>query len=168
MNNKYKAAALARGADRTAEIETKITRAMEVIATEMRANNGIYPSNGGAVSKNEVARRAGIGKTTLFAAKQRELSATVDAWLQALRAGSVVGRGKAQRTYSERVEAWRERYLALEANYRRVELELQAAESQLESVLASVLELQSQNAILSQMLVAANGSNVLGFPSQKK
>lgn len=46
-------------------------QAMKTIRREMKANNGIYPANGGAVPKNEVARRAGIHPTTLFSKKQK-------------------------------------------------------------------------------------------------
>ena len=66
MSERHKAAALARGAARTASVGIRVDDAMLTIAEEMKANGGIYPYNGGAVSMAELARRADIDESTFY------------------------------------------------------------------------------------------------------
>ena len=84
MSEAHKKAAKLRGEARTAEVDTKIRQAILTIQQEMAANDGIYPSNGGAISMNEVARRAKISETTLFSPKQKELGKFVKDWIESL------------------------------------------------------------------------------------
>ena len=85
MSEVHREAAKRRGQARTAGVEAKVREAMVVIQKEMAANGGIYPANGGAISMNEVARRAGINGATLFAPKQKELGKIVKAWVHSLK-----------------------------------------------------------------------------------
>lgn len=71
MTDAHMRAAALRGKARTSAVSIKVRSALKTIRQEMAANGGIYPSQGGAVSLNEVARRAGISDTTLYAPKQR-------------------------------------------------------------------------------------------------
>ncbi|AZE50429.1 hypothetical protein C4K04_4774 [Pseudomonas chlororaphis] len=168
MTSKYKIAALARGETRTIEIERKVLAAMDIIMAEIRANDGIYPQNGGAISKNEVARRAGIGKTTFFTPKQQELNARVDVWLETLKMQETVGRTRVRRTYAERVETWKDKYQALENSHRKTELDLQVAEAEREEALSLIIELQAKNTALLEQLQMASTSKITSFPKKKK
>jgi hypothetical protein len=167
MTSKYKAAALARGEVRTSKIESRVMDAIEAIKAEMDSNDGIYPHNGGAVSKNEIARRAGIGKTTLFAPKQSGLNAQVDRWLKALKGQEVVGRTAARRSVLERAEAWKAKYHDLENSHRKTELDLQAAMAEYEEALTLIAKLQTENATLLEQLGKLSSSNISSIKKHK-
>lgn len=156
MSDAHKNAARIRGEARTAGIEAKVRETMATIQQEMAANNGIYPKNGGAVSMNEVARRAKISETTLFTPKQKELGKNVKAWVESLKDKAIVGRTKVQRTLFERSEDWRRKYLALQDTHISTELDLQDAKAQLEEAQESLAELTNRyNALLQQMRTTA-------------
>lgn len=108
----YKEAAKLRGEKRSSDVERRVQEAMVTITAEMKANGGIYPKNGGAVSMNEVARRAGIHATTLHTQKQSQLGERVKFWVVSLKKKEVVGRMRVRRTFAERAEGWKARYEA--------------------------------------------------------
>lgn len=152
MSEAHKEAARLRGEARTAGVEARVRETMVTIQTEMAANNGIYPNNGGAVSMNEVARRAKISETTLFSPKQKELGRHVKAWVESLKRTEIVGRKNVQRTVSERSEDWRNKYLALQDVHIATELDLQDANVQLQDAQTALTELEEKyNALLTQM-----------------
>lgn len=152
MSETHKRAARLRGETRTAEIVARVREAMMTIQREMAANSGIYPENGGAVSMNEVARRAKISETTLFSPKQKELGKNVKAWVESLKKTEVVGRRRVQRTVFERSEDWRHKYLALQDSHVATELALQDAKVQLQSAHNAFAELTNKyEALLDQM-----------------
>ena len=141
MSAIHKEAARLRGEARTAEVEAKVREAMVTIQKEMAGNNGIYPENGGAVSMNEVSRRAKISETTLFSPKQKELGKNVKAWVESLKKKEVVGRMRVRRTVFERSEDWRKKYLALQDTHIATELDLQDSKVQLQNAQQSLAEL---------------------------
>lgn len=152
MSNLHKEAARLRGEARTAGVEARVREAMVTIQKEMAANSGIYPGNGGAVSMNEVARRAKISETTLFSPKQKELGKNVKAWVESLKKTEVVGRKNVQRTVFERSEDWRNKYLALQDAHIATELDLQDAYVQLQDARKALIELNIKyDAMLEQM-----------------
>lgn len=161
MVNKFQDAALARGKERTAAVGRRVLAAMDTIAAEMNENGGIYPHNGGAVSKNEVARRAGIGKTTFFTTKQAELNSRVEMWLESLKKKETVGRMRVRLSYSERITAWQTKYHDLENAHVKTELDLQSAQAELEEELDRVVKLREQNAALLEQLRMVGNSNVI-------
>lgn len=168
MSEVHKEAAKRRGQARTAGVELKVREAMVVIQNEMAANGGIYPANGGAISMNEVARRAGISETTLFAPKQKELGRVVKAWVDSLKTKEVVGRMRVRRTVFERSEDWRKQYLALQDQHILLELELQDAQVELENERKKTARLTEQNeALLHQLRVGAAGK-VAAIPAKGK
>lgn len=168
MSAIHKEAARLRGAARTAEVEAKVREAMATIQKEMAANNGIYPGNGGAVSMNEVARRAKISETTLFSPKQKELGKAVKAWIESLKKKEVVGRMRVRRTFYERSEDWRKKYLALQDAHIATELDLQDAKVQLQEAQQALAELNNKyDALLEQMRVGA-ASKVTPFLKGKR
>lgn len=119
---------------RSERVRNSVLQAMATIRKEMDDNNGIYPANGGAISLNEVARRAGIGATTFFVPKQAELRKEVQEWLDAIKKREVVGRVKVRRALAERVDDWKRMYEQLQSNFILLELELQDAQVQIEAV----------------------------------
>lgn len=167
MSRKDKEAALKRGLRRSSEIELKVQGAMATIEAEMKANGGVYPANGGAVSKNEVARRAGISLSTLFSPKQRALGDRVLQWTKDLQQKAGTGRMRVQRTYAQRAEDWKTEYFAVVNNYRKAELLLQCAYSERDEALALVGKLKTENAALLEQLRIAGASKVIAIPKRK-
>lgn len=168
MSEIHKEAARLRGEARTAGVDAKVREAMVIIQKEMAANNGIYPENGGAISMNEVARRANISETTLFSPKQKELGKNVKAWVESLKKKEVVGRMRVRRTVFERSEDWRKKYLALQDTHIATELDLQDAKVQLQDAQKSLADLNNKfEALLEQMRAGAT-SKVTPFPKGKR
>ena len=167
MSSKDKEAALKRGLARSSEIERKVLAAMETIETEMRANGGIYPANGGAVSKNEVARRAEISPSTLFSPKQRALGDRVLQWVEDLQQKAGTGRMRVQRTFAQRAEDWKTEYLAVVDNYRKAELLLQSAQAERDEAHSLVDKLKAENTVLLEQLRMAGASKVAAIPKRK-
>jgi AraC-like DNA-binding protein len=168
MSEIHKEAARMRGEARTAEVEAKVREAMVTIKKEMAANDGIYPENGGAVSMNEVARRAKISETTLFSPKQKELGKNVKAWVESLKKKEVVGRMRVRRTIFERSEDWRKKYLALQDAHIATELDLQDARVQLQDAQKSLSELNNKYDALLEQMRAGAASKVTPFPKGKR
>lgn len=164
MSDAHKEAARLRGMARTAGVEARVREAMISIQKEMAANKGIYPENGGAVSMNEVARRAGISETTLFSPKQKELGKHVKAWVESLKKTEVVGRKNVQRTAFERAEDWRHKYLALQDTHIATELDLQDANVQLQDAQVALAELKDKYEALLEQMRAGATSKVTPFP----
>lgn len=148
MSDRHREAAVVLGATRTAEIERKVRAAMVAISTEIDANGGIYPKNGGAISKNEISRRAGINLTTLFSPKQKSLGEEVSVWIENLKKDVVVGRIRVRRTFIERADDWKKKFLALQDSHILTELELQAANAERDEAKAEVAQLRAKNSAL--------------------
>lgn len=168
MSAVHKEAARLRGEARTAGVDARVREAMRTIEKEMADNQGIYPENGGAVSMNEVARRAEISLTTLFSPKQKELGKVVKAWVESLKKTEVVGRKRVQRTLAERSEDWRNLFLALQDNYIATELELQDVNVQLQDVQESLAKLNEKYNALVEQSRANAGSQVTPLPKREK
>lgn len=175
MSAVHKEAARLRGAARTAGVETKVREAMSTIQQEMAANGGLYPANGGAVSMNEVARRASISLTTLFSPKQKELGRIVKSWIESLKKTELVGRKRVQRTLAERSNDWRDLFLALQDTHIATELDLQDAKVELEDAnmklqkaQQSLAELTEKFDALSEQLNAGTAGTVMRFPNTRK
>lgn len=164
MSDTHKEAARLRGEARTAGVEARVREAMVTIQKEMAANKGIYPGNGGAVSMNEVARRAKISETTLFSPKQKELGKNVKSWVESLKKTEIVGRKNVQRTVFERSEDWRNKYLALQDTHVATELDLQDAQVQLQDAQKALAELKDKYDALLEQMRAGAASKVTPFP----
>lgn len=100
MSEQHKIAAAKHGADKTAKLNQKVDDAMRAIATEMLANGGIYPRNGGAVSMAELARRTEINKAIFY--KNRALKERASLWLDTLNKKKTVGRMRVRKTFHQR------------------------------------------------------------------
>ncbi|WP_180126883.1 hypothetical protein [Rhodoferax sp. BLA1] len=164
MSDTHKEAARLRGEARTAGVEARVREAMVAIQKEMAANKGIYPENGGAVSMNEVSRRAKISETTLFSPKQKELGKNVKAWVESLKKTQIVGRKKVQRSVFERSEDWRHKYLALQDAHIATELDLQDAKVQLQDAEKALAELKHKYERMLEQMRAGAPSKITPFP----
>lgn len=168
MSDMHKKAAKARGEKRSADIAQRVKTAMRIIETEVKENEGIYPHNGGAISKNEVARRAEINPTTLFSPKQKALGEQVSLWLDTLKKKETVGRMRVRRTFAERAEDWKTRYLALQDSHIKTELDLQQAEAERDEARAEAAKLRQDNAALLEQLRLVGASKVTPMPRKPK
>lgn len=168
MSEIHAKAARLRGEARSAEVEAKVHEAMATISREMAGNYGIYPENGGAVSMNEVARRAKISGTTLFSPKQKELGKIVKVWVGSLKKKDVVGRMRVRRTVFERSEDWRKKYIALQDTHIATELDLQDAKVQLQDAQQSLAELNNKYDALLEQMRAGAANKVTPFPKGKR
>ena len=168
VTDNYKEAAKLRGEKRSSDVERRVQEAMVTITAEMKANGGIYPKNGGAVSMNEVARRAGIHATTLHTQKQSELGEQVKFWVVSLKKKEVVGRMRARRTLAERAEDWKARYEALQNSHIKTELDLQQAEAERDEAKSDAEKLRTDNAALLELLEVSGGAKVISLHPRKK
>ncbi|WP_460045088.1 hypothetical protein [Pseudomonas sp. S2_H01] len=167
MTERHVTAARVRGLKRTDEIWRKIISIMSVISEELKNNDGIYPNNGGVLSKNEVARRAGIGKTTLFSAAQKELNCKVDLWLDGLKNSTLPPRSVAKGKYLQRLDAWKAKYDALENSHRKTELDLQTLEAEHEKLLSKLADMRVIIDGLRSAEKLLTSANILYLPSDK-
>jgi hypothetical protein len=141
---------------------------MRTIEMEIAANDGIYPGNEGALSFNEVARRAKIHNTTLYDEKRYgTFKKEVDDWLESIKATAVTGRIKVRREVTERVSEWKELYEGLVESHRISELDLQQAQRKLEVYEAKTRALEAENERLQAALDAAHKGNVVKLPTMK-
>lgn len=132
--SKQKMSTKARGELRTLEVDRKVREAIECITNELNGNDGVYPRNGGALSCNEVARRAGIGITTLYSSKLLTLRSYVNSWLNTVRKISPVERLGFRKSHAIRAKMWKQKFQALAASHQKTELDLLAIQSELEEL----------------------------------
>lgn len=145
MSDQHKIAAAKRGAAKTAKVHQQLDDAIHLISEEIKANGGIYPQNGGAVSMAEIARRAGINESTFYKKGNTAFKERASLWLETLKKKETVGRMKVRKTLRQRAESWREKYKALETRHGITELQFQQLQAQHE-------ELQRKfDALLEQM-----------------
>jgi len=155
MSEQHKLAAAQRGAARTAKLKRRVLVAMRAIRAEMKANGGIYPHKGGAVSMAELARRAEINESSLYKKDppNEALKRRAERWLDRLKKKETVGRTRVRKTLAQRNEEWKTKYHALEQRHIRTELELQSHQAQTEKLIAA-------NDALVEQLRAAGVSKV--------
>ena len=163
-----KESASVQGIQRTEEVVSAVRTAMSSIEDEITAHDGIYPGNKGALSFNEVARRAGIHNTTLYD-KERygAFKSEVNDWLKSIKATAVTGRMKVRRAVTERVSEWKELYEGLVESHRISELDLQQAQRKLEESEVKIRSLEAENAKLQAALGAASKGKVVNFSKTK-
>jgi hypothetical protein len=132
---RMRAAALARYDNDAEQAHERVRAVMKTIQTEMAGNEGIYPKNKGAVSMAEVARRAHIHPFTFHKPRYQDLGKEVKAWLETLKQGAVVGRGRVRKELGTRVQEWKKLYEDLLETHRISETDLAHAQARLEEVL---------------------------------
>jgi hypothetical protein len=161
MSEQHKIAAAKRGAAKTAKVHQQVEDAIRAIASEMQANGGIYPHNGGAVSMAEIARRAEINEATFYKKDNTALKERASLWLDTLKKKETVGRMRVRKSLQQRAESWHEKYKALETRHGITELQFQQLTRQHED-----LQL-TYDALLEQMRKAAE-SKVTVLPKKGK
>ena len=124
-------AGIARGTARSEQLKKDIEDAMRVIEKEMAGNGGIYSGNGGAVTLNEVSRRAKCHPTTLHKPHNEKLKELVDVWLEKLKETKPVARMQVRRALEESAQAWRRKCEALQTTEIATNLRLQQLQSEL-------------------------------------
>jgi hypothetical protein len=158
---RMRTAALARHDSESAKSHARVRAVMTSIQTEMAANDGIYPLNKGAVSMAEVARRAKIHPFTFHKPRYLELAKEVRTWLETLKLGSVVGRGRVRKELGTRVHEWKTLYEELLETHRISETDLEHAKAQLNEVLL-------ENGKLRQMITEQASLKVVPMQLKKK
>jgi hypothetical protein len=156
-----------RGQARSNDVGSRVRAVMKSIEQEMDENNGIYPHNKGAVSANEVARRAEIHPTTFFTAAQRQLGVEVKNWITSLKTRKIVGRVRVRRELATRISDWRQMYDALAASHHKTELDLQQSEAELVEARKEVEALKQQVVQVRALLDAATANKVSVLPKRK-
>lgn len=149
MSEQHKIAAAKRGAAKTAKAHQQVDDAIRAIVDEMRANGGIYPHKGGAVSMAEIARRAGINEATFYKKDNTALKERASLWLDTLKKKETVGRMRVRKTFQQRAECWHEKYNALETRHGITELQFQQLQAQHEDLQ------RDYDALLEQMRAGA-------------
>jgi hypothetical protein len=159
MSEQHKIAAAKRGAAKTAKVHQQVEDAIHAITSEMQANGGIYPNNGGAVSMAELARRAGINEATLYKKDNTALKERASLWLDTLKKKETVGRMRVRKTLQQRAESWHQKYKALETRHGITELQFQQLQAQLEELQRKydVLLEQMRNGAQSKVTVLTKG-----------
>jgi hypothetical protein len=161
-----RASALAHGGRRHDAVVMKVTKIMRTIEQEIEANQGLYPSNGGALNLSELARRSGIGEKTLFAASYKDTfkSRVVDPWLLKIKGGETASKRDAKRSAAQRVSEWRELYGDLLTAYRISELDWQEARRLRAEAEERVLQLTAENYELHRKINQLTKGTVTAFP----
>jgi hypothetical protein len=130
MADHHKVAAAKRGAARRAALYEAVEEAMRAIVEDMKANAGIYPYNGGAVSMAELARRAGINESSFYKPQNAELKERATLWLQQLQKKEIVGRKRVRKHQTEVIHDWKNRFEALDSHNIVTNLKLQQLEAE--------------------------------------
>lgn len=152
-----------RNANGSQDVEGRVHQAIISIINEMNANSGVYPKNGGSVTKNEIIRRAGIGKTTLFSKTQVLLNSYVDDWLLKLKQDHCTSRGEIRASHAERAAAWKEKYECLATAHHLSELELQQRRAELHELTISLSNLKNLYSKALSELESLRKSNVVNI-----
>jgi len=160
--------AILRGAERSDDIAKRVRAALDEMATEVELSAGAYPHNGGVVSMAEVARRAGIHKTTLHTAKQRALSEEVRARLEVLRNAPAAASSPARKSVATQRDEWKQRYVGLLQSHCDTEAALQQAEYERDQLAAEKHALLQENERLRATIAALEGRKVVTLRSRSK
>ena len=140
--------AVLRGEQRTRDVSEKVRRVMLDIERELKANEGIYPFNDGAISLREIAERAKIHPTTIHSKTHKELYGEVQEWLRTLRKKETIGSAPVRLTLASRLEECKLLYEGLRQSHRETELVLQSVEHELEHTQHQLQDSRKENELL--------------------
>lgn len=160
MAEHHKIGATKRAAARKEALNDSVDGAMRAIVEDMKANKGIYPANGGAVSMAELARRAGINESTFYKPQNAKLKQRANLWLQQLQKKETIGRKRVRKHLKDIASDWKARYEAIDRDNIVTHLKLQELE-------AENLRLKDEvNSLREQLL--AKPSNVTNIAKSTK
>jgi hypothetical protein len=160
MAEHHKIAAAKRAAARKKALSDAVDQAMRTIVVEMKANEGIYPHNGGAVSRAELARRAGIDESSFYKPQNKDLKERTTLWLQQLQKKETIGRKRVRKHIKDVARDWKERYEALDRQNILTHLKMQKIE-------AEMVELEKDIQTMREQLTA-RPSNVAFIAKKSK
>lgn len=160
MAEHHKIGATKRAAARKAALKEAVDGAMRAIVEDMKANQGIYPHNGGAVSMAELARRAGINESSFYKKQNVDLKESANLWLQQLQKKETIGRKRVRKHLKEVASDWKARYEAIDRDNIVTHLKLQALE-------AENLRLKEEVKSLREQLLA-QPANVINIAKKAK
>lgn len=156
----------AHAAGRTKEVVKKVRAAMRSIEADVEGKDGIYPLNGGRLSKAELCRRAGISEITLMGkAHKASLNVEVDAWLKQIRTGMRQGKKSVRRAVTDRADQWKAHLDEIAQRYVEAKLELIECRAQLETLAKEKAALEAENASLREQVTAGK---VVGIRSRRQ
>lgn len=164
---KMRAAALVRGQRVAAEIRIRITTAMDTMAEEIKANQGIYPRNRGNVTLKEIAERADLSESVFYKKNYLDLAAAMRARLSAFKEETSARTKPSRKTPEERVGTWRNLYESLLESYRLAETDYRLANEQLYEAKEIIETLRLENSQLRSLLPAQRSDNVLKYSSKR-
>ena len=144
MAEHHKIGATKRAAARKAALNESVDGAMRAIVEDMKANEGIYPHNGGAVSMAELARRADIHESSFYKKQNVELKERANLWLQQLQKRETIGRKRVRKHLKEVASDWKARYEAIDRDNIVTHLKLQQVEAENLELKHEVAELQER------------------------
>jgi hypothetical protein len=119
------------------------------------SGRGFYQENNGKVTLTEVARRAGVGVTTLRNRHHHETRDIVQDWLGALKQRAATTKPKARRATLEKINWYDENAL------RKTDAEVSKLLEQMEKLTEENKKLREQMASMK----SAEGATVVGFKS---
>lgn len=150
---------------RTDAVVEKLQSAMAKIELEIDSNDGIYPVNGGRLSKNEVCRRAKVSPVTLQGpAHRKTTSKTVDEWLQQIRRRMLLGAATVRKTVTERAENWETLYLAAARQTDLYRIEAIAKDQEIQAANKRIKELQTE---VDDLRIQLARGKVVRMPDQR-
>ncbi len=127
---KQSASASANGAAYAESLLKAAEVMMATIEEEMRSNEGIYPHNGGSLSRAELSRRLALDESTIRK-NHKPLYEAIKVWIAGLSNGSPTNKTQARRSETERAAAWKQQYQDLLASYHVHELDWQEMTAEL-------------------------------------
>lgn len=128
---------------RTELVAAKVAEAMRSIETEIECNDGLYPLNGGRLSRQEVCRRAGIRSSVLDGPCHRSTTLPkLRSWLEAVHKKMILGKRSVRKAVTERADGWKARAEAFAHQTNLYHLKMVTIEHQLLDANSRVRELE--------------------------
>jgi hypothetical protein len=128
---KMRDAAVNRHSMNAEQIRKRVTLMLTAIEKEISENHGIYPSNKGALSLAEIARRAEIHPLTFHKPNYQKLAKHVRDWLHGLKTKPATKTKKVRKGLAARVQDWQQLYDDLLESHRVSETDLSIANEEL-------------------------------------
>jgi len=128
--------------DRSAAVVTKLRIAMAAIELDIDSHGGVYPFNGGRLSRAEVCRRADVKPITLIGPVHKDgIKVEVDEWREWVLSRIAKGKKSVRRAVTDRATAWKDELHKIANQYHLAELRMVG-------MAARIAELEAENTIL--------------------
>lgn len=154
---------------RSSSFVSKLKQAMALIESEVEQNEGLYPLNGGRLTKAELCRRAHVDDQTL---QNKTHKATtnkmVDEWIEHVKGKISQGELVVRRAVTERAEHWKREHARIANAYALAELEHNERLIELAALGKENYELKRENDELREMLSRAGSKNIASIRPKGK